>query len=150
MIMLRKFVEEFVSFVPLQLPQLLDATKMEEPQYFDDYALLEFPLPHALDLEEVMDMLEDDIQMILLYHHIPSRSTTFGHACCAYSNPAFGQMFKVNAKTDGSGLVKSVVVTVYESLEYMCSDLCLDLKLHSGFGYLKYQRKKEEVMVDFL
>lgn len=150
MIMLHKFVEEFVSFVPLQLPQLLDVNKMEEAQYFDDYALLEFNLPNAYDLEEVMNMMEDDIGLILLYHHIPSRSTTFGQSCCAYGNPAFGQMFKMNAKTDGAGLVRSVTVTVYESLEYMCSDICLDLQLHGGSGYLKYHRKKEEVMIDFL
>ena len=32
--MLRHFLNDFLSFVPLQLPQLLDVTTMEEPQFY--------------------------------------------------------------------------------------------------------------------
>ena len=41
-----------MAFVPLQLPQLLDVTTMEEPQFYGDYVLLTFPLrtPYELDL----------------------------------------------------------------------------------------------------
>ena len=60
-----------MTFVPLQLPQLLDVTTMEEPQFYGDYVLLTFPLHDPYDLEEVMDMLEDDMELIVLYHHIP-------------------------------------------------------------------------------
>ena len=42
--MLRHFLNDFLSFVPLQLPQLLDVTTMEEPQFYGDYVLLTFPL----------------------------------------------------------------------------------------------------------
>lgn len=148
--MLHRFLDDFMSFVPLQLPQLLDVTRMEEPRFFDDYVLLRFSLADSWRLEEVMDMLEDDMELIMLYHHIPSRTTDFGHSCCAYANPAFGQMFKINAKTDGSGKVSDVTVTLYESLEYMSADLCLDLKLHSASGTLKYCRSKDDVLLDFL
>ena len=44
-----------MTFVPLQLPQLLDVTTMEEAQFYGDYALLTFPLRDPYDLEEVMD-----------------------------------------------------------------------------------------------
>lgn len=57
MIMLRHFLDDFMAFVPLQLPQLLDITTMEEPQFYGDYVLLTFPLRDPYDLEEVMDML---------------------------------------------------------------------------------------------
>ena len=43
MIMLRHFLDDFMSLVPLQLPQLLDVTTMEEPQFYGDYVLLEKP-----------------------------------------------------------------------------------------------------------
>lgn len=60
--MLQLFYDDFLSFVPLQLPQLLDVTKMEQPQFYDDYVLLSFPLADPYDLEEVMDIFEDDIE----------------------------------------------------------------------------------------
>mgnify|MGYP006892176920 CR=1 FL=1 len=98
--MLRHFFNDFMTFVPLQLPQLLDVTTMEEAQFYGDYALLTFPLRDPYDLEEVMDLFEDDMELITLYHHIPTHADKFGHSTCAYSNPAFGQMFKMNCKTD--------------------------------------------------
>ena len=50
--MLRHFFNDFMTFVPLQLPQLLDVTTMEEAQFYGDYALLTFPLRDPYDLEE--------------------------------------------------------------------------------------------------
>ena len=139
-----------MAFVPLQLPQLLDLTTMEEPQFYGDYVLLTFPLRDPYDLEEVMDMFEDDMELITLYHHIPLQSEKFGHSTCAYSNPAFGQMFKMNAKTDTDGKVSSIIATVYDSLEQMYGDLCLDLNLHAKSGTFKYKKDKDDILMDFL
>lgn len=150
MIMLRHFLDDFMAFVPLQLPQLLDITTMEEPQFYGDYVLLTFPLRDPYDLEEVMDMFEDDMELITLYHHIPLLSENFGHSTCAYSNPAFGQMFKMNAKTDTDGKVSSIIATVYDSLEQMYGDLCLDLNLHAKSGTFKYKKDKDDILMDFL
>ena len=134
--MLRHFLNDFLSFVPLQLPQLLDVTTMEEPQFYGDYVLLTFPLRDTYELEEVMDMFEDDMELITLYHHIPMPTEQYGHSTCAYSNPAFGQMFKMNAKTDADGRVSCVFATIYDSLDLMYGDLCLDLKLQEEQGRL--------------
>ena len=131
--MLQHFYDEFITFVPMQLPQLLDVTTMQQ-QKDDDSILLTFELKQPKTLEEVMDCLEDDIALIMLYHHIPSRQTDFGHSCCAYSNPSFGQMFKVNAQTGDNGMVNRLSVTVFDSLEIMCADLTLDVQLHEGRG----------------
>ena len=38
--MLKHFMDDFLAFVPLQLPQLIDVTTMEEPKIYGDYALL--------------------------------------------------------------------------------------------------------------
>ncbi len=60
-------------------------------------------------------------------------------------------MFKVNVQTDGSGKVSLISVTVYDSLELMCGDICLDLRLHAERGgYFKYKKEKEDVLIDFL
>ena len=149
--MIHHFLENFMALVPLQLPQLINATTMEGPEFYGDYALLRFPLKDPYELEEVLDMLEDDIELITLYHHIPSSSVDYGQSACAYSNPAFGQMFKVNVETGGNGRVNEILVTIYDSLEVMCGDVCLDLKLHSERGgYFKYKKNKEEVLIDFI
>lgn len=148
--MLRHFMDDFMAFVPLQLPQLLDITTMEEPEFYGDYVLLTFPVRDPYDLEEVMDMFEDDMELITLYHHIPLLSEKFGHSTCAYSNPAFGQMFKMNARTDTDGKVSSIIATVYDSLEQMYGDLCLDLNLHSKSGIFKYKKNKDDILMDFL
>ena len=148
--MLQLFYDDFLSFVPLQLPQLLDVTTMEQPQFYDDYVLLSFPLAEQYELEEVMDILEDDMEMIILYHHVSSGATAFGSSTCAYSNPAFGQMFKMNARIADTGKADRIDVTIYDSLEFMCSDLCLDLKLHEQCGYFKYRKNKEELLAEFV
>ena len=150
LIMLQNFCNDFIASVPLQLPKLMDTHKMEQPEYYQDYALIVFPVATPLLLEEVMDMLEAEMEMIILYHHIPSFATPFGHSCCAYSNPAFGRMFKINAKTNESGLVDRITVTIYESLEYMSADVCLDLELHARTGHFKYRKPKDEVLLAFI
>ena len=76
-----------------------------------------------------MNLLEDEMEMILLYHHIPSTQTVFGHSCCAYSNPAFGRMFKINAKTNSAGLVDLINVTIFGSLEVFSAEVCVDLSV---------------------
>lgn len=148
--MLRLFYDDFISLVPLQLPQLLDVTTMERSLFYDDFVLLSFPLAGTYGLEEIMDIFEDDMELIMLYHHISSSATTFGSSACAYSNPAFGQMFRMNAGVADSGRVERVDVTIYDSLEIMYSDLCLDLKLHASVGRFKYSRNRDEVLLDFI
>lgn len=54
----------------------------------------------------------------------------------------------MNAKTDTEGNVNSILVTIYDSLEQMYGDLCLDLELHSKSGFLKYKKDKSDVLMN--
>ncbi len=148
--MLEQFYSDFMSVVPLQLPKLLDTRTMEKPEVYDMYMLLTFPLATAYSIEDVMNLLEDEMEMILLYHHIPSTQTVFGHSCCAYSNPVFGRMFKINVKTNSAGLVDLINVTIFGSLEVFSAEVCVDLELHAKTGHFKYKKSKEEVLLDFI
>lgn len=56
----------------------------------------------------------------------------------------------MNAQTDDTGRVTRIFVTIYDSLEFMYGDLCLDLDLHARTGMFKYKRDKEHVLVDFI
>lgn len=148
--MLQQFLDHFLTNVPLQLPELLDKGEMKQPVYHDDMVELTFPLVSSYDLEDIMDMFEDDMELILLYHHIPSRHSEFSHSACAYSNPDFGQMFKIVAVTNADGKVHEVTVTVFCDMEYMCSDICQDLKIHEERGHMQYSRTKDEVLLNFM
>lgn len=148
--MLRKYFEEFMADVPEQLPQLIHKSWMKKPIIYDEYILLEFNFPQAFSLEDIMNMFEDQMELIILYHMVPSTSTSFGHCCCAYTNPAFGHMYKMNVMIDGNGLVNRVTVTIFDSLEFMGGDLCNDLELHAKTGSFKYRKNKFEVLSYFI
>ena len=148
--MLRKYFEEFMADVPEQLPQLIHKSWMKKPIIYDEYILLEFNFPQAFSLEDIMNMFEDQMELIILYHMVPSTSTWFGHCCCAYTNPAFGHMYKMNVMIDGNGLVNRVTVTIFDSLEFMGGDLCNDLELHAKTGSFKYRQNKFEVLSYFI
>lgn len=148
--MLRKYFEEFMADVPEQLPQLIHKSWMKKPIIYDEYILLEFNFPQAFSLEDIMNMFEDQMELIILYHMVPSTSTSFGHCCCAYTNPAFGHMYKMNVMIDGNGLVNRVTVTIFDSLEFMGGDLCNDLELHAKTSSFKYRQNKFEVLSYFI
>ena len=148
--MLRKYFEEFMADVPEQLPQLIHKSWMKKPIIYDEYILLEFNFPQAFSLEDIMNMFEDQMELIILYHMVPSTSTSFGHCCCACTNPAFGHMYKMNVMIDGNGLVNRVTVTIFDSLEFMGGDLCNDLELHAKTGSFKYRQNKFEVLSYFI
>lgn len=59
-------------------------------------------------------------------------------------------MFKINGSTDERGMVSQIKVTIYDSLEHMSADVCLDLSLHCKNGFFKYMKPKEEVLLDFI
>ena len=147
--MLQEAISKFQVMAPLLLPSVIDLSLMDDVIIYDDYALLSFSLPRSFSLEEMMDMFEDKMELIILYHLIPSDATVFGHACCAYSNPNSERMFKMNVRTDPNGLVSKLTVTIYDSLEFMSSDVLLDMHLNEGHGKFKYQRDVGQIVNDF-
>ena len=118
--MLNEAILKFKGLAPLILPELVNNNQLEEVSMYEDYAILPYSVQKPLPLEEVMDMFEDKMEMIILYHMVPSEQTDFGHTCCAYSNPSTERMFKVNVTTNGSGEVDSLLVT--EGFRYGTGD----------------------------
>jgi hypothetical protein len=51
--------------------------------------------------------------------------------------------------TNGSGEVDSLLVTIYDSLEIMSTDLIQDLRLNEKRGAFKYKRDQAEMLNDF-
>ena len=115
----------FKTLAPLLLPELIDLNHLESIDDYDDYALLAFNLAKPTPIESILDQFEDQMELSVLYHVILS-----SHHACAYSNPGFGHMYKINVQTDGQGMANSIYVYLYESLEVMLEALKDDLECH--------------------
>ena len=108
--MLQIFLDNFMALAPMQLPSLINREWMEEPEIYDEYVLLTFNLPTSHTLDDIMDMFEEQMELIPLYHKVSSGYTTYGHSCCAYSKPDFGHMYKINATTNGKGMISTCLL----------------------------------------
>ena len=115
--MLQQEVEKFKEIAPLILPELLGNAEMGENDLVGDTGLIPYTLSGEYELEEVMDMLEDQMELTILYHFMPSKQTDFGHQCCAYSDPTFGHMFKIHVVTNGAGKVNAMTWTAMRDRE---------------------------------
>ncbi len=147
--MLQESIEKFKMFAPLLLPELLGDAIADDAEVEEDIAVLNYTLSHKFDLEDVMDKLEDQMELTILYHFVPSNSTDFGHQCCAYSDTQFGHMYKIHASTAASGKVENITVTLYDSMDIMCTDLMEDLERHENRGRFVHKVPKEHLLVEF-
>ena len=147
--MIQEVIENFKMFAPALLPELFDKASIAETDIDEETATISYTLSHKYELEDVMDRFEDQMELTILYHFIPSTQTDFGHQCCAYSDTQFGHMFKIHASTNASGMVDSLTVTVYDSLDAMCTDLMEDLDRHENRGKFIHKVPKENLLVEF-
>ena len=88
--MLPIFMDNFLAIAPSQLPRIINQEWMEKPLFYEEFTLLTFNLPKTYSVDDIMDMFDEQMQIIPLYHKVCSNATSFGHSCAAYSNPDFG------------------------------------------------------------
>ena len=148
--MQKEQIDRFVTLASLQMPALVSQSLFQGAEVYEDYALLTFRLPKVYPIEELIDELEDQMELELLYHHVPSKDTPFGQRCCAYSNPRFGHMHKLNAQADDRMECDTLHVTLYDSLEVMGSELREELTRVMKGGKLLYAVTEEELLKDFI
>ncbi len=145
-----KNIERLASQLALQAPSLFKRSNYVDAEIYPDSAVLEFSLPKPLSLEKVMDELEDQPNLILLYHVVPSAATCLGQRCCSYSDPSRGEMFKVNAVSDDNGEVDTIYVTLYDSLMTMGMDVRGELVDMTSRYPAEYARTEADVLRDFM
>lgn len=147
--MLEEAIFKFKTMAPSLLPELFDNFWLGDIKAYDYYAILPYEVHNPLPIEKVIRMFDDNADLAILYHLVPSNNTDFGHECCAYCYPVTERMYKINCRTWGDGLVHELKVTIYNSIEVMSSDLFEDLRLHRNLGNFKIKRKHVEIMNDF-
>lgn len=118
---------------------------------YGETAVLEFQLPQAMPIDELLDLIEDEhIDMIILYHVQPSAATIMGQRACAYANPSFGNMYKFNVVSDDDGNVSTLYVTLYECMITMGMELRDELKEQTASCRVLYARDESELLRDFM
>ena len=147
--MLEEAIYKFKTNVPNVLPDLIDNFWLGDIKAYEDYAVLPYEVHNPVPIDKVISMFDDNADLAILYHLVPSIDTVSGHECCAYSYPVTERMYKINCKTGVDGLVHELKVTIYNSIEVMSSDLFEDLRLHRNRGKFKIEREHVEIMNDF-
>lgn len=133
----------------MEMPGLISPSEFKGAEIHEDSALLTFLLPKIYNVEELIDEIEDQMELVLLYHHIPTRDAFFGQKCCAYSNPDFGRMYKVNSCADDRFRCDTLYVTLYESLETMGSELLDEMSKLKKYGEFKFCLEEEKLLRNF-
>lgn len=143
-------IDRFCRMASLELPDLIDEGHLESADDYDDYALLTFSLETHMSMDEVLDCLEDQSELNILYHVVGIGAAPGCQHCCAYASPEYDNMYKVNAQSDGTGAVDSLYVYLYSSLEVMLESLKDDLRLHEGMGEALCLMPLSRVIADFM
>lgn len=128
--MIREEIKKFMALAPLMLPHIIGDKLPDDTEITEDCALLYFPLEESLPMGSVMDMLEDDMELVLLYHGTCAGNAKVHH-CCFFTSPqAERNMYKFNLASDEKGYVHGLTVSIYSSLDQMEDDLESDLSSH--------------------
>ena len=124
--MLHKEIRKFMALAPLTWPTLIEKGQMET-DIAEDSAVLFFDLNEAFPVGYVMDVLEDNWDLKLLYHATLVKI----HHVCYFSNPRDGHlMYKINFHTNKNEYVETIIVTLFDSMELWEEDLETDIKAH--------------------
>ena len=100
MSMIKEEVTKFMALAPLMLPRLIDGKRCVDPDISEDSAILYFSLEEPFPIGCVMDMLDENIDILMLYHGT-SKSDPNLHHCCFFANPQFGKtMYSFNFTTN--------------------------------------------------
>lgn len=147
--MFDKQIEDFIELTADLIPGMFEKTSLGKCEVHDYYAVIEFKLEDRLSKDDVLDMLEDNMEMTIMYVHHRSMSTDAGISICAYSDHSFDDKFAIHAITNADGLVHYITATLFFSVDVMMNHLVEDLEQHSGSGTFESSMAKEDVMTAF-
>ena len=119
---------KFESIAKLTMPEFFDTENVTETEVLDDWEKYAYHLATPLTLNRVLDILEDQNDILILYHFIPSKAVLCARTCCGVSNPEMEHMIKISATTDDRGLCDTIHLTIFNSLEIMLGDVSCERK----------------------
>ena len=149
--MQNKTIENFLSHSHLQMNSIMSREYYTGAEVYEDSAVLTFLTPKAYPINDLLDILDDTMELVILYHVIPSDATVIGEQCCAYSDPAFDFIYKVNCITDDNAMCDTIYVTLYDSLETLGIEVQTELEEQtSKSSEIIFSRSMSDVLRDFI
>lgn len=143
--MIHNEANKFVALASLMLPTIINKDRMES-EITDESAVLFFQLEEPFPIGYVMEQLDDDFDLRLLYHATKGKI----HHVCYFANPRDGNaMFKINIHTNLREYVENITVTIYESLDMWEDDLEVDVKAHQKDFDFVVQMQPQELLSIF-
>lgn len=146
-------IETFLFAASKKLPDLI-MPKQEETmlrEVYDDHALFVFNLEEPISITDFQDIVDETFGLTMLYHHMRSRDTDFGHSFCSFQELGTGDMKSIHATTNGEGLITRVDVKLYESAERFRVELQEDLhRILSMSGEFGYKMREDELLSYFI
>lgn len=116
----------------------------------DDHVVVEYtPCDRLAFLDFVDDIMFRHIELSLLYIHIKSEFTDYGHSGCFYFKPGMGRLMKLDVCSDSEGLVSKTVFTAYLHAEHLYGQLVQDIRKNMTNGKFVELKKKRELITDF-
>lgn len=79
--MITNEVTKFMAIVPLMMPRLIDSKRCVDPDITEDTAVLYFKLDEPFPIGCVMDMLDENVELHMLYHGSNKTDNHFHHCC---------------------------------------------------------------------
>ena len=119
---------KFESIAKLTMPELFDTENVTETEIHYDWEKYAYHIETPLTLNQVMDVLEEQNDILILYHFIPSKAVLCARTCCAVSNPDMEHMVKISTTTDDRGLCDTIHLTIFSSLEIMLGEISCEKK----------------------
>lgn len=136
--MIEEKIEQFQSVASKILPMMLRNARVGKADVYEEYALLTYQLSREISFDEVKAMFENHHDAEICYITKPCEESCYVASLCAFSLPRRRCKYKVNALTNSRGGIDSVMITVYQSLEYMVQDLRYDLESHQDRCSIDY------------
>ena len=151
--MLEEAIYKFKVSGPSIMTSLFDNYYLKGTEEYNGYAILTYEVNPPVPIDDVLDIMDGDGYMRILYFTHPDPKTVktrFGQRACTYFMPEEQRNIKMNFSTDEKGLVGTILVTVYGTIDIMYPDLLTDLRLNTrGSVLVKESRSEAAVMNDF-
>lgn len=132
--MLQEYCEEIIADFLAEEPDVADANLIEEVFRCDEFVLMRLPFITPREYDEVMDILELDLIMSILYEHRTVQADPTVEAFCAISCIEEGHMFKMNGIKGKDGMVCELMLSVFCSIEDYASSLYDEVVSHFPLG----------------
>lgn len=143
-------IYKFELTMSLMTSGIIDRDKVKESAVYDDKAIVRYGLSKPLSIQEIIDMLDDNDNVVMLYNFIQRKDSQVGRSCSYYSDSRRGPMYRIDFYTERDGKCHNITVIFFTSLEYMYQDIIREhgrIQLH---GKLEYLRPERKVIADFM